>query len=82
MDVLWHTHIHTSTYIRTSTQTYLYARTKIHKNVEVVPTNRDLIQVTNALLHLPEADNILWIEDGGIKAQGTYDHLLDQGELC
>lgn len=37
-------------------------------------------QVTNALQHLPEADNIVWMADGTIRAQGKYDFLLEKGE--
>lgn len=37
-------------------------------------------QVTNALQNLPEADNILWMVNGEIKAQGKYDHLVEQGK--
>jgi hypothetical protein len=34
--------------------------------------------VTNALQYLPHADNILWLEAGSIRAQGTYQQLVAQ----
>jgi ABC-type multidrug transport system fused ATPase/permease subunit len=31
--------------------------------------------------YLPQATNVLWMEEGRIKAQGTYEELVAQGEL-
>lgn len=42
--------------------------------------SKTVILVTNALQYLPHADNILWMEGGMIKGQGTYKELVDQGE--
>ena len=36
--------------------------------------------VLSALQYLPHADNILWMEDGAVKGQGTYSQLVEQGE--
>ncbi|GFH22354.1 ABC transporter, multidrug resistance associated protein, partial [Haematococcus lacustris] len=41
--------------------------------------DKTVILVTNALHHLPAADNILWLEGGELKAQGTYTELVAKG---
>lgn len=40
---------------------------------------KTVILITNALQYLPQADNVLWMEDGAIKAQGTYQQLVARG---
>ena len=44
--------------------------------------NKTVILVTNALQYLPHADNILWMDNGIIKGQGTYGSLVEQGRCC
>lgn len=41
---------------------------------------KTVILVTNALQYLPLADNILWMENGTIRAQGKYAALVEAGE--
>ncbi|KAG1666954.1 hypothetical protein FOA52_004237 [Chlamydomonas sp. UWO 241] len=41
--------------------------------------DKTVLLVTNALQYLPMADNIVWMVDGGIKAQGTYRELQEHG---
>lgn len=40
---------------------------------------KTVVLVTNALQYLPSADNIIWLDNGAIKAQGTYSQLVDAG---
>ena len=40
---------------------------------------KTIILVTNALQFLPQADHIVWMEEGLIKAQGTYPQLVSMG---
>ncbi len=40
---------------------------------------KTVILVTNALHYLPHADNIIWMDEGAIKGQGTYAQLVEQG---
>ncbi|CAG9461161.1 unnamed protein product [Pedinophyceae sp. YPF-701] len=40
---------------------------------------KTVVLVTNALHCLPEADTVLWLEDGRVAAQGTYDELIASG---
>jgi ABC-type multidrug transport system ATPase subunit len=40
---------------------------------------KTVVLVTNALQYLPQADNIVMMEAGAIKAQGTYSQLVAQG---
>lgn len=40
---------------------------------------KTVILVTNALQYLPSADNIVWLDNGAIKAQGTYQQLVAAG---
>ncbi|KAG1673861.1 hypothetical protein FOA52_012886 [Chlamydomonas sp. UWO 241] len=41
--------------------------------------DKTIILVTNALQYLPNADNVIWMENGRIRAQGTYAQLVGQG---
>lgn len=41
--------------------------------------SKTVLLVTNALHYLPHADNIIWMDDGAIKGQGTYKQLVEQG---
>ena len=41
--------------------------------------HKTVILVTNALQYLPSADNIVWMDDGGVRAQGTYAQLVAAG---
>eukprot|EP00798_Chlamydomonas_sp_ICE-L_P013600 gene13600-19473_t len=41
--------------------------------------NKTVLLVTNALHHLPHADNIIWIDNNTIKCQGTYQELVANG---
>ncbi len=34
--------------------------------------------MTNALQYLPHADNILWVDGGRIRGQGSYQQLVQQ----
>jgi hypothetical protein len=38
-----------------------------------------VVLVTNALQYLPHADNIIWMDEGAVRAQGTYSQLVEQG---
>ena len=40
---------------------------------------KTVLLVTNALHFLPQADNIVWIQDGALKYQGDYEGLLSSG---
>jgi len=42
--------------------------------------SKTVVLVTNALQYLPHADNILWLDKGVVKGQGTYGTLVEQGE--
>lgn len=44
--------------------------------------HKTIVLVTNALQYLPLADNILWMENGAIRAQGKYAELVEAGESC
>ncbi|MEW5311498.1 MAG: hypothetical protein WDW38_003208 [Sanguina aurantia] len=41
--------------------------------------HKTIVLVTNALQYLPLADNILWMENGAIRAQGKYAELVEAG---
>ncbi|PNH11698.1 Canalicular multispecific organic anion transporter 1, partial [Tetrabaena socialis] len=48
--------------------------------------SKTILLITNALQYLPHADSIMWMEEGRVRAQGSYNHVLEQGlsiaELC
>lgn len=44
--------------------------------------SKTIVLVTNALQYLPHADTILWMEDGQVRAQGSYNQLLEAGGWC
>jgi len=41
--------------------------------------NKTVVLVTNALQYLSQADNVLWMEHGSVRAQGSYAELMKQG---
>lgn len=41
---------------------------------------KTVVLVTNALQYLVHADQVLWMEEGRVRAQGTYSDLVAQGE--
>ncbi|KAG2439872.1 hypothetical protein HYH02_010502 [Chlamydomonas schloesseri] len=41
--------------------------------------SKTVLLVTNALQYLPQADNVLWLEGGRVRAQGTFAQLQAQG---
>lgn len=54
-------------------------RALFEKCIRGVLRNKTVILVTNALQYLPSADNILWMEGGAVKAQGSYSQLVAAG---
>ncbi len=40
---------------------------------------KTVVLVTNALQYLQHADTILWMEGGQVRAQGSYQDLLEAG---
>lgn len=54
-------------------------RALFERCIRGVLRNKTVILVTNALQHMPSADNIIWMENGCIRAQGSYDDLVAAG---
>lgn len=42
--------------------------------------SKTVLLVTNALQYLPHADNVVWLDKGRVRAQGTYAQLVEAGE--
>lgn len=41
--------------------------------------NKTVVLVTNALQYLPQADHVVWMDNGVVRGQGTYQELVKQG---
>lgn len=54
-------------------------RALFERCIRGVLRNKTVILVTNALQHLPSADNIIWMDNGRIRAQGKYQDLVAAG---
>ncbi|KAF8071181.1 abcC12 [Scenedesmus sp. PABB004] len=54
-------------------------RALFERCIRGVLAGKTVVLVTNALQFLPHADNIVWMEDGAVRAQGRYQALVEAG---